>query len=234
MFTEKVIQFEADGYQLTGTLHLPDADNPPVIIGCHGLLANRHSPKQIALAEACNRKAMAYFRFDHRGCGDSQGDFAEVTSLAARTRDLVHAVRVIQRTPGAGPLVGLFGSSFGGTVVLNYAAQYDSPALVTYAAPVNSASIHHGAIRNNNGEAPSLSLLTDKLEFDISAKLKSIRNIFVSHSRNDETVPVEHAHTIHRLAGDPKQLLVFPGGDHRMSDESHQRQFEIRFISFVG
>ncbi len=84
----KAISFHSDGLILKGTLHLPTVDHPPVVIGSHGLYSNQDSPKQIALARACNTLGMAYFRFDHRGCGSSQGEFDPVTSLAARCTDL--------------------------------------------------------------------------------------------------------------------------------------------------
>ncbi len=230
---ELILTFDSDGYTLTGTLHLPDTPDPPVIIGCHGLLADRQSLKQISLARACNAEGMAYFRFDHRGCGDSDGNFIEVTSLAARVQDLYHAVRTMQHHSGVGPLAGLFGSSFGGTVVLAYAAEYPTPVLVTYAAPIDSVNIHHDNIRDNSGQSPSSSLLTDALEFDIAPALASLRHILVAHSEGDETVPVAHAQEIYRSAGDPKDLLIFPGGDHRMSDPSHQQAFEARFVDWM-
>lgn len=233
MPSELTLTFDSDDYTLTGTLHLPETPDPPVIIGCHGLLANRHSMKQISLARACNTKGMAYLRFDHRGCGDSTGHFAKVTSLAARMQDLYHAVRTMQRHSEVGPLAGLFGSSFGGTVVLAYAAEYASPALITYAAPINSTNINHDNIRDNSGQSPSSALLTDALAFDIGQKLTSIRNILVAHSESDETVPLTHAREIHRSAGDPKRLIIFPGGDHRMSDPSHQQEFEAQFIEWI-
>jgi uncharacterized protein len=230
---EYTISFDSDGYTLTGTLHLPGSPNPPVVIGCHGLLADRHSLKQISLARACNATGMAFFRFDHRGCGDSDGKFIEVTTLAARVRDLYHAVCTMQHHSEVGTLAGLFGSSFGGTVVLAYAIEYTSPALITYAAPINSYNINHTNIRDNSGQSPSSALLTDALAFDISPKLTSIRNILVAHSESDETVPLTHAREIHRSAGDPKRLIIFPGGDHRMSDPSHQQEFETQFIEWI-
>lgn len=233
MPSEHTLYFDSDSYKLAGTLHLPDMPNPSVVVGCHGLLANRHSPKQIALAQACNRIGMAYFRFDHRGCGDSEGQFAKVTSLAARVQDLYHAVATMQHHPQLGSLTALFGSSFGGTVVLEYAADHPSPALITYAAPLDSASINHTNIRDNHGQSPSSALLTNALEFDITHKLKFINNILVCHSQGDETVPVAHAREIYRLADDPKKLVIFPGGDHRMSDISHQRQFETLFLDWI-
>lgn len=233
MASEQTHHFNSEGFQLTGTLHLPDAPNPPVVIGCHGLFADRNSMKQISLANACIHNGLAYFRFDHRGCGDSEGRFAEVTSLAARVRDLYHAVETMQQHTQTGALAALFGSSFGGTVVLDYAASHNTPKLVTYAAPINSSTINHGSIRYNNGKSPPSSLLTDALEFDIASRIASINDIMVCHSQGDETVPASHAKEIYRLCNDPKELLVFEGGDHRMSDKDHQARFEARFLRWI-
>lgn len=233
MPTQQTIYFDADGYQLAGTLHLPDIPEPPVVIGCHGLLANRNSQKQIALATACNQFGIAYFRFDHRGCGDSQGEFSNVTSLDARRQDLYHAVKTMQHHSDVGPLVTLFGSSFGGTVVLAHAAKHPSPGLITYAAPVNSTAIHHANIRDNNGAPPPSVLLTDALAFDIAPKLSLISNILICHSQGDETVPVGHAHHIYRMATSPKKIHVFEKGDHRMSNHRHQQQFETLFLQWL-
>jgi alpha-beta hydrolase superfamily lysophospholipase len=233
MTHQQTIRFEADGYLLTGTLHMPDVDSPQVVIGCHGLLADRNSPKQISLAHACNAQGIAYFRFDHRGCGESQGVFHEVTSLESRCSDLFHAIETLEHNPLVGPPAALFGSSFGGTVVLAYAARHQTPALITYAAPINSKSIHHANIRDNQGNPPDTSLLTDALVFDIAPQLHNLNNILIAHSQNDETVPVEHARQIHAIAGAPKKLIIFQGGDHRMSDPNHQHQFEHIFIKWI-
>jgi alpha-beta hydrolase superfamily lysophospholipase len=92
----KKIHFLSDGYLLRGTLHLPPNACPPVVIGSHGLLSDSDSPKQRQLAEQCNRIGLAYFRFDHRGCGKSQGYFGEVTSLDARANDLKDAIEMVR------------------------------------------------------------------------------------------------------------------------------------------
>ncbi len=233
MNNEHTIHFKSDDYQLTGTLHLPNRPTPPVVIGCHGLLANRNSLKQISLAKACNAQGIAYFRFDHRGCGQSQGDFNKVTSLKARCRDLYHAIETMQHNPLVGNLAALFGSSFGGTVVLAHAACHQTPTLITYAAPLDSTSIQHANIRDDQGHLPHQSLLTDALAFDIAPQLKTVSNILIAHSQNDETVPVEHARQIHANVGSPKELILFEGGDHRMSDPNHQQQFENLFIDWL-
>ena len=227
------IHFHADGFKLVGSLHLPDASVPPLIIGCHGLLANRDSVKQVSLARACNDRGLAYFRFDHRGCGESQGDFNNVTSLEARRSDLYHAIKAMERHPAVGPLTALFGSSFGGTVVLAHASRHRAPSLITYAAPLNSTAIRHANIRDNQGNRPQLAQLTDALAFNLAPMLKTISNILVVHSSSDETVPVDHARQIHAGVAQPKKLVILEGGDHRMSDAGHQKHFEGLFIEWL-
>ena len=227
------IHFDAKGYKLTGTLHLPNRHKPMVVIGCHGLFANRNSPKQVSLAQACNTQGIAYLRFDHRGCGDSQGEFNKVTSLPARCHDLKQAVTAMQHNPLVGDLIALFGSSFGGTVVLAYAAHHRIPAIITYAAPSDSTAIRHANIKDDQGHRPHPSLLSDELAFDIVADLKSVSNILIAHSQNDETVPVDHAHKIYANVSSPKALKIFEGGDHRMSNPLHQQLFITLFLRWL-
>ena len=104
------ITFSSNGFRLKGMLHLPETDLPPVVIGSHGLLSNSYSPKQIALARECNAHGIAYFRFDHRGCGQSDGVFNEITSLTGRRDDLISAVNAIKMRKYIGKRIGLFGS----------------------------------------------------------------------------------------------------------------------------
>jgi pimeloyl-ACP methyl ester carboxylesterase len=230
---QRDIFFEANGFKLAGTLHLPENSNPPVVIGCHGLFANRNSPKQVSLAQSCNAQGIAYLRFDHRGCGESQGVFNEVTSLPARCDDLQQAIAAMQGHPDVGELVALFGSSFGGTVILAYAARHYVPAIITYAAPTNSTAIRHDNIRDDQGNSPHPSLLSEALAFDIGPGLERVSNILVAHCQNDETVPVDHALQIHAAVAPPKELKIFPDGDHRMSSLQYQHQFEALFIHWL-
>ena len=146
---EMQVDFTADRFNLRGTLHLPEVPSPPVVIGCHGLLSDRSSPKQIALAEACNALGLAFFRFDHRGCGESAGRLEAVTSLEGRASDLLHAIRLLESRPGLGKRIGLFGSSMGGAVCLRVAGERQVAAVVTFAAPVRTES---GSTPEEEGE----------------------------------------------------------------------------------
>ncbi|MGA9234122.1 MAG: alpha/beta fold hydrolase, partial [Desulfobacterales bacterium] len=135
------IDFSSDGYRLKGMLHLPTAVRPPIVIGSHGLLSSSESAKQRELAMRCTEAGMGYFRFDHRGCGRSQGFFPEVTTLEGRVRDLMAAVQTIRLRTDTGRACALFGSSMGGAVCLAAARAVGADALVTVAAPIRSRSV---------------------------------------------------------------------------------------------
>lgn len=220
-FNIENISFEVDGLKLRGVLHLPDGKRPPVVIGSHGLYSSGSSPKQIALAEQCNRLGIAYFRFDHRGCGDSQGEFDRVTSLAARCRDLMAAAGTLNNRSDTGGCRGLFGSSMGGTVCLNAASRVAADAVVTFAAPIRSN------LTGNQSEMSGSHIFLDaaKRQFDITEGLSKICNILIFHGEADDIVPVSHAREIYQLARNPKKIIIQKQGDHPMSNKQHQQEF---------
>ena len=220
-FNLKNISFNTDGLKLKGVLHLPDEIQTPVVIGSHGLYSSSDSPKQIALAHECNRFGMAYFRFDHRGCGNSEGDFDRVTSLDARRRDLIAAAETIRSKIDSGVRLGLFGSSMGGTVCLSLAGRLAVDAVVTFAAPVRS---------DLTGSPTPMSrseIVFDvaRRQFDITGELSAISNILIFHGEADDVVPVSHAREIYGSVRQPKQMIIQNQGDHLMSDRKHQQEF---------
>jgi alpha-beta hydrolase superfamily lysophospholipase len=221
----KNISFFSDGFKLKGSLHLPSTHRPPVVIGSHGLFSSSSSPKQIALAHRCNRLGIAYFRFDHRGCGRSAGKFEEVTSLEARCRDLIDAVSVISGITEIGDRFGLFGSSMGGTVCLSVASELGANTLVTFATPIRSQILEKGLPISENSDSQKIFIDTRRRRFDISDRLPEISNILIFHGEADDVVPISQAEEIHKLVKQPKQLIKQKQGDHPMSNEAHQKVF---------
>lgn len=219
------ISFTSDGFLLKGILHLPETKQPPVVIGSHGLLSNSYSPKQIALARECNAHGIAYFRFDHRGCGQSEGVFNEITSLNGRRNDLISAVKTIQMRKDIGQRIGLFGSSMGGTVCISAADVLDIDAWVTYASPVRSSSVT-SALKKSDDAGKIKPLLDQKyLTWDISDHIKHLHHIFILHGDSDSIVPTTNAHEIYTKSGNPKKLIIQKGGNHPMSNKKHQKDF---------
>jgi len=217
MVCEHII-FQSDTLLLSGTLHRPEVEHPALVIGSHGLLGSSESPKQIELAKACNAFGIAFFRFDHRGCGQSEGRFDEVTSFEGRCNDLKSALERMRERSGLGRKRGFFGSSIGGAVCLAVAAEYAPSALVTVAAPVRSRTIispedHPGAFNPRPHR------------FEIQGKLSKIAHIHLFHGAADTVVPPSHAVEIYNRAGGPKKITLQKNGNHRMSKRSHQNAF---------
>jgi len=221
----KDITFSCDGLELKATLHLPPVARPPVVIGSHGLFSDRNSPKQVALAHECNRLNLAYLRLDHRGCGESQGRFEDVTSLETRCRDLSQAIEFIKTNRDIGDRIGLFGSSMGGAVCLAVAAAVAIGPIVTVAAPLKSSPIQEAIEKPDAPNFRGPQFDAAKNAFDISQKLSTISNILLFHGDHDTVVPLGHATEIFRYVNEPKKLIIQKNGDHRMSDPAHQKEF---------
>jgi alpha-beta hydrolase superfamily lysophospholipase len=211
-----------DGLRLAGILHLPDRSPRALVVGTHGLMADKNSPKQIALARRLTSIQMAYFRFDHRGCGESDGVFDEQTTLENRRSDLIGAVKTAREMVGNEPPVGLFGSSLGGTVCLSASPKIAPFAVVTLAAPVRSSSVQ---LPSDSPESLKNEISAKRLTFNICAILQSVHHVMVIHGGADRTVPVENANTIYQTANHPKEKVIFDQGDHRISDPSLQKRF---------
>ncbi|MBW2710621.1 MAG: alpha/beta fold hydrolase [Deltaproteobacteria bacterium] len=225
---QKNIAFTSNGLSLRGILHHPRIPLPPVVIGSHGLLSNSNSPKQLALAKACNAHGIAFFRFDHRGCGQSEGDFKEVTSLAARCNDLISAIKTIQLRKDTGDRISLFGSSMGGAVCISATAYFDIDSLVTFASPVRTASITESQAKSDDADSMDSTFDRKALQWDISDRLKNLHHILIVHGDSDQIVPVSNAFEIYEKAGNPKKMIIQKNGDHRMSNEIHQEDFVIK------
>ena len=230
--TTETIWFKSDGLNIHGTLHLPNMPKPPIVVGAHGLMSDGESPKQIALAEKLNEIGIAYFRFDHRGCGQSEGQFAEVTTFDGRGRDLMNAIISLLDRDVTEGRIGLFGSSLGGAAVLAAASEINPRAVVTVAAPIRSGAIRAPYVNDPHNKPVLESLNREQLFFDISDRLAGVSNLLLFHGDADPIVPFENAQEIYELANTPKELVRLENRDHPMSDEDHQAAFMARTIEW--
>lgn len=119
---EQFAQFSVGGQRLYGMLHLPESSPPatgwPSVILLHGFTGNRTESHRsfVLLARRLCAAGVACLRFDFRGSGESQGDFAEMTA-GREVEDAVAAADYLRRQPGLDPeRVMLLGFSMGGLV----------------------------------------------------------------------------------------------------------------------
>ena len=234
----KKLAIPVNNTTLAAVLHLPEAANPPVVIGSHGLLSTKESGKQITLAKRCTAFGAAYLRLDHRGCGESGGDFL-ATSLETRVADILAAAAMLRELGLTQRGLALFGSSMGAATSLAawrplQAEGYLLKGMVSLAGPVHGNGIAEAAITDQKElHGIPLSFYTENLDFDITPALSAIHHILVVHGDKDEIVSIDNAHTIMEGVQDPKSLIILPGGDHRMSDPDHQALFFTRATAWL-
>jgi len=219
------ILFKSNGLLLSGHFHEPDVNSFPIVIGSHGLFSDSSSPKQIELGSQLSRSKIGFFRFDHTGCGNSQGDFKNDTTIMARFNDICSAIKTIKEKYKSCKEIGVFGSSMGGSIALLAAIKLNIDAIVTLAAPVKMDSVWDILVKNGQDKLLSSEFYNEAKNFNINSNLTKIKNILIFHGSNDEVVPLSNAHLIHENAVSPKKLIVFKNGCHRLSDLNHQKIF---------
>ncbi len=234
----KKIEFQVAGLTLKGELHLPEIINPPIVVGSHGLEGSKSSAKQMVLARLLPENGVAFFRFDHRGCGQSQGDFLTDTSLEKRTQDYLMAVQCIMDLNLTSKKLGLFGSSIGGATCINAWEALGNLGVkicggVLCSAPVQSRTIENIPVQaNGNRPALPLSFFEQNLLFNLLAKTKALHHVLIFHGDADEVVPVLNAHDIYTRMQSPKRKIIHRGGDHQMTSKSDQAEFATQVVEW--
>ena len=232
------IELNSRGFLLKGILHLPGVKNPALVVGSHGLEGSKASAKQKVLSRLLVRNGIAFFRFDHRGCGESQGDFVKDTSLEKRTFDFINAIKHILSLKKTSRNLAVFGSSMGGATCINAWESLVKMDVTLCGAVLCSAPVKSRTIENipmdGNGNRPALplSFFKDNLLFNITEKARNLSNVMIFHGDADQVVPVSNAHDIYTLAKEPKQLIIHKNGDHQMTSKKDQAQFETESVAW--
>jgi len=209
MHIEKVV-LEVDKLKIVGVLHRIQKQNAPIVVMCHGMLSTKDSEKYLEITDILTKSGINVFRFDFRGCGESEGIFTDST-VTARLRDLE---AVLQYVHDMFEDVALLGSSLGGTLSILAASKFKFvKAIVTWAAPLFLKEILMPL-----KEVIPMKFIKDLENVNIIEAAKEISHILVIHGDQDEIVPIRHAHTLFKLAKEPKELKIIKGGDHRFTD----------------
>lgn len=214
---EEKVEFMSEGMKLYGILHPTEEEQSICVVLSHGFLSSKDGDKYIALSEELGKKGFASFRFDFRGCGESEGSLID-TTLSNRLKDLDAAIDFIC-TKYRFKILGLLGSSFGGVVSILKAKKDERvKALVTL------ATLSNFDFMLNNELLPYKKVLPDAVNYDIVEAIGKIKNVLIIHGKSDTLVPFQHAITLHQHAKKPKSLELIDGGDHIFSSENLRKK----------
>lgn len=133
---EKIYFKNSKGNRLCGILSKPANDKQEsVIILCHGFNKDKNSDTNRKLKNIFDKNKISVFRFDFFGHGESEGKFENIT-LSQGVDDAISAINFLK---GLGyQKIGLFGSSFGGTVAIITAAKTSALFVLALKSPVSN------------------------------------------------------------------------------------------------
>jgi alpha-beta hydrolase superfamily lysophospholipase len=210
----------SEGKKIYGILHLPRNPSPPFVVASHGLFSSKESEKFIAIGEFFSTRGIAVIRYDHQGCGESEGDLS-ATTASSRIKDLEAIVDLAVQHPLLGNQCGLLGSSMGGFIsIFKGATDLRVKALALWATPS-----HLGDKKQSVDEALLKdAFYADVKKYDARQAIKNLENCLILHGEADELVPLSQAGELYAAARSPKHLEVFPEGDHRFTNPQHRLQ----------
>ena len=233
----KAVTLKSDGLLLAGQLFLPEKahhNSLPAICLCHGVPSG--APPDPAdkgypfLAEKLCREGFTVLFFNFRGTGASEGNF----DMLGWTEDLKTAIDYLSALPEVDKShIYLLGFSAGAAAAI-YVTAHDKrvAAVVACASPADFSFITEasdpqsvvdryrriGIIRDSDFP-PSLEDWLDNFRavtpVNRVAGIAS-RPLLVVHSRGDEVVPLNHAQRLFKQAGEPRQLIIIRGSEHRL------------------
>jgi alpha-beta hydrolase superfamily lysophospholipase len=211
---------------LAYALFLPPVEPRAGIVICHGAGSAKES--HFDFARAAVAYDMAALAFDARGHGRSEGDFGPTAIDDARTMCGLmreHAGRLALR-----------GSSMGGFVALHAAAADGFVDAVVAICPAPEDFLLRGLRAERlDGFRSDREALEPWLEgLDLvkaTASLAPRTALLLLHARGDEQIPYTVSEELFEAAGEPKRLLLLPGGHHRSIQHDLELQAEsLRFV----
>ncbi|HEX8743059.1 MAG TPA: alpha/beta fold hydrolase [Thermoleophilaceae bacterium] len=210
---------------LSYALFLPEGEPRAGMVLLHG--ASSAKENHFDFARTAVAHDMVALAFDQRGHGRSEG------VLGADAVDDVLAMCALVRAHT--PRIALRGSSLGAFMAIQTAAaDGDVDAVVAICPPTEDMLLR--------------GLRADRFEFGVdrealepwlesadlrgaAASLAPRTALMLLHAQGDEQVPYTSSQELFEAAGDPKRLLLMPGGHHRSIQHDHELQTEaLRFV----
>ncbi len=243
---ERPIAFDNQGQQLIGILHAPEGlqgQKAPAIAMFHGFRGNKTETHRlfVYIARRLCDIGFVVLRFDFRGCGDSDGEFEELTvhgevSDAEKSIDTLQEQSCIDKNR-----IGVIGLSLGGRVATILASKDErikfiillSPALGPSKERVLSLINDEAMKRLDSGESIEFERgwylkrsffdsLDDPVSLEIMDKIQV--PILIIHSDNDQRVPIESAKEAYEVIRDlnkKNELYVVKNGQHSFPKREH-------------
>ncbi|GFG63617.1 osmotically inducible protein OsmC [Mycobacterium kubicae] len=228
---ERVTFQSSTGPNLAGVIDVPETDARGWGVFAHGFTLGKDSPAAARICKQLAADGIGMLRFDALGLSGSEGDWGD-GSFTVKVNDIVKACQFM--ADRGTPADILVGHSWGGAAVLAAARQCPGVrSVVTVAAPIDVGHVekHYDAVVDRcltEGSAEWMvggRTLTLKREFvedvraaDLADKITDLKlPLLILHSPTDNTVGIENASEIFRLARHPRSFVSLEGSDHLLT-----------------
>ena len=210
---------------LSYALFRPKGEPRTGIVILHGASSSKESHFDFARTAVAHD--MVALAFDQRGHGRSEGD------LGAGAVDDVLAMCAIVRE--IAPRIALRGSSMGGFMAIRAAAADGDVDAVVAICPAPQDSLLRGLRAERfefRADRATLEPWLEEADLRADAAALAPRTaLLLLHAQGDEQVPYTVSQELFASAGDPKRLLLIPGGHHRSIQHDLELQTEaLRFV----
>src|SRR4051812_24689072 len=209
---------------LAYALFLPAQAPQAGVVILHGAGSAKES--HFDFARTARDMGLAALAYDARGHGCSDGAFGPDA--------IVDALSMVELLREHAPRIALRGSSLGGFCAILAAAAADGRVgAVVAICPASEELLLRGLRSGRIGDGfradePALERWLETVRIREAAAALSPRTaLLLMHARGDEQVPYTLSEELHAAAGEPKRLLIFPGGHHR----SLQHDVEVQNVS---
>ncbi len=228
--------------QLMGVFHFPGEHKTPLVVVTHGIGKNSSEDKFVELGRKLSDNNIACFRFDFEGCGNSEGEFKDLT-VKSEVTDLECAVKSISKFGDlAFDRFALVGDSLGAVVNCLFAVERGAPVktLVLWSPAFNQGEL----LRKWNSEEEikrwckdktfikgkrkfGIDYLEENIEADYSylfAKLSQKKiKVMIVHGDSDEDVPASYSKKLANKYPNVS-LRIIKGADHKKEEYYSRRK----------
>jgi cephalosporin-C deacetylase-like acetyl esterase len=233
-----------DSFQLSGWLMLPEIEEgelPPLVIAVHGYGTDKWD-----ILDRCSyivKAGFAVIDYDQRGRGESGGVL--VSGGVEELDDLRKVIAFAKNLTNINTdQIMLYGFSMGGVLVIHAGADDSDIKLIVADAPYASIKEITEKILSDEGLPiwPFIDLFGYSFRQTFGLDMETIntvaavsklapRPLLMVGGDQDKTVPPAHVAAIFAAAGEPKELVIYPGHDHL--DNGSKEIFDTVILPFM-
>jgi hypothetical protein len=209
---------------------LPPTTPPwPGMVIVHG--AGSAKENHADFGRLCAANGWAAVSYDQRGHGESDDEMAP-----AALADVGRMAALLATVDGVdGGCVCARGSSMGGWLAIEAAAVDPAIAGVIAICPASEEGLRRGIRAGRfdmRADVRALDAWLGEHDLRDAAAQVTPKPLVLLHARGDEQVPSGWSEELYARAGDPRRIVVVPGGHHR--SVQHDPELQVTALRWLG